>query len=50
MPINFMILRACKKYYWNNPDIKDKELQQKIHDFYYNLKNRLTDTVKNNWI
>lgn len=23
MPINYMILRACKLYYWEEPDLKD---------------------------
>ena len=45
MPINFMVLRACKKYYWNNPQIKNTELQNKIHEFYNELKNRITETV-----
>ena len=46
MPINFMILRACKLYYWN---IESEIHREIIHELYQSLRGRLIQTVKNNY-
>lgn len=40
MPINFMVLRACRKYYWQDP---------KAQELYGELRKRLIKSVKRNW-
>lgn len=40
MPINYMILRASKKYYWHD---------QHVRELYHELRTRLIETVKGNW-
>lgn len=41
MPINFMVLRACKKYYWDDYEVKDE-----VRQFYGELRQRLINTVE----
>lgn len=40
MPINYMVLRACKKYYWSVDGVQS---------FYHSLRERLIGTIERNW-
>lgn len=44
MPINYMVLRACKLYYWDEPALKND-----IQGFYQKLRQNLIKTVMNNY-
>lgn len=46
MPINYMVLRACKKYYWN---IGSEPHREQVHNLYNELRQRLIHTVKRNY-
>lgn len=40
MPINYLILRACKKHYWED---------ESVRELYSVLRERLIHSVKKNW-
>lgn len=40
LPINYMVLRACKRYYWN-----DSKVGKEVREFYEELRGRLIKSV-----
>jgi mannosyl-oligosaccharide glucosidase len=40
MPINYLVLRACRKFYWQD---------ESVRKLYSTLRSRLIETVKHNW-
>lgn len=44
LPINYLVLRACKLYYWNDP-----ETNEPVRQFYQNLRTRLINSVFNTY-
>ena len=46
MPINYMVLRACKKYYWN---IESEPHRKQVHELYRVLREKLINAVERNY-
>ncbi len=46
MPINYMVLRACKKYYW---DIEETTERDQVRELYRVLREKLIGAVEKNY-
>lgn len=44
MPINYLVLRACKLYYW-----EDSKVGSEVQELYHLLRSRLMETVYRNY-
>lgn len=46
MPINYMVLRACKKYYW---EIGSEAHREQVHNLYRVLREKVIGAVRRNY-